>query len=229
MMQSSDYLRLLADLFDYPTAMFPERVHRTLTTIGAYCPAAVADLERFSELLPDDDLIAMQELYTRTFDVQAITTLDLGYVLFGDDYKRGELLSNLNREHTQHHNDCGSELADHLPNVLRLIPLLDDKDLAAELVTEIIAPALSQMIGEFSPERVQKKYQSYQKQYKTLIEQPRSSTDVATLYQHALKALYAALKANFTIVEKIPLLATSDFLKSLSAENAIEDNAKAFY
>ena len=171
----------------------------------------------------------MQELYTRTFDVQAITTLDLGYVLFGDDYKRGELLANLNREHTQHHNDCGTELADHLPNVLRLVPLLDDEDLAAELVTEIIAPALSQMVREFSPERVQKKVASYQKQYKTLIEQPRSDGNVATLYQFALKALYTLLKEDFKIVEKIPLLATSDFLKSLNTENTIEDNARAFY
>jgi nitrate reductase assembly molybdenum cofactor insertion protein NarJ len=228
-MHTSDHFRLLADLFDYPDAVFPERVQRALTTIGTHCPVAVADVEQFLALLPDDDLIAMQELYTRTFDVQAITTLDLGYVLFGDDYKRGELLSNLNREHTQHQNDCGSELADHLPNVLRLIPLLDDEDLVSELVTEIVAPALSQMIGEFSPQRVQKKYESYQKQYKTLIEQPRSSTDVATLYQHALKALYAALKADFKIVEKIPILATSDFLKSLNTENEIEDNAKAFY
>jgi nitrate reductase assembly molybdenum cofactor insertion protein NarJ len=228
-MHSSDHFRLLADLFDYPDAVFPERVQRALTTIGTHCPVAVADVEQFLALLPDDDLIAMQELYTRTFDVQAITTLDLGYVLFGDDYKRGELLSNLNREHTQHQNDCGSELADHLPNVLRLIPLLDDEDLVSELVTEIVAPALSQMIGEFSPQRVQKKYESYQKQYKTLIEQPRSSTAVATLYQHALKALYAALKADFKIVEKIPILATSDFLKSLNTENEIEDNAKAFY
>jgi hypothetical protein len=150
-------------------------------------------------------------------------------VLFGDDYKRGELLANLNREHTQHQNDCGTELADHLPNVLRLLPLLDDDDLVAELVAEILAPALSQMAREFSPERVQKKYASYQKQYKTLIEQPRPDADVATLYQFALKALYTLLKADFKIVEKIPLLATSDFLKSLNTENAIEDNARAFY
>ena len=156
-MHHLDHLQLLADLFDYPDAVFPERVHRALTAIREYCPAAVDGVEQFSALLPDDDLIAMQELYTRTFDVQAITTLDLGYVLFGDDYKRGELLSNLNREHTQHQNDCGSELADHLPNVLRLIPLLDDEVLVSELVTEIVAPALSQMIGEFSPNACRKK------------------------------------------------------------------------
>jgi hypothetical protein len=33
-------------------------------------------------------------LFTRSFDVQAVTTLDLGYIVFGEDYKRGELLVN---------------------------------------------------------------------------------------------------------------------------------------
>lgn len=200
-----------------------------MQAVAQKCPAAAADVERFISLLPADDLIVMQELFTRTFDVQAITTLDLGYVLFGDDYKRGELLANLNREHGQHHNDCGSELADHLPNVLRLLPLLEDEDLLTELVQEIVAPAVSQMIQEFSTDRVTKKHASYQKQYKTLIELPTASTDVATLYQHALRALYAVLKTDFRIVERIPLAATSDFLKSLSSENEIEDRAEAFY
>lgn len=226
-----DHYRFIADLFDYPDAVFPERVHRALEVVADCCSAAAADVERFVNLLPGDDLIMMQELYTRTFDVQAITTLDLGYVLFGDDYKRGELLANLNREHTEKQNACGSELADHLPNVLRLIPLLEgeDDDLLRELVQEIVAPAVSQMIGEFSLERVQKKNENYQKQYKTLIEPPSESTDVATLYQFALKGLYTILKTDFEIVERIPLVATSDFLKSLSTENEIEDRAEAFY
>lgn len=230
-MNNLDHYRLIADLFDYPDAVYPERAHRALEVTADCCPAAAADVERFVHLLPGDDLIMMQELYTRTFDVQAITTLDLGYVLFGDDYKRGELLANLNREHTQKQNACGSELADHLPNVLRLIPLLkdDDDDLLRELVQEIVAPAVSQMISEFSLERVQKKYENYQKQYKTLIELPSESTNVTTLYQFALKSLYTVLKSDFKIIERIPLAATSDFLKSLNTENEIEDRAEAFY
>lgn len=223
------HLRFIADVFDYPDALFPERVRRALDVVSAYCPGAVADLERFAELLPDDDLVAMQELYTRTFDVQAITTLDVGYVLFGDDYKRGELLANLNREHGAHGNGCGAELADHLPNVLRLVPLLTDEDLVSELVEDIVAPAIDQMTAEFAPERAEKRYANYLKQYKTVIEQPRPEDNVVTLYQLALKALQTVLKADFRIIEKIPLAATSDFLKSLETENAIEDNAKAFY
>ena len=65
------------------------------------------------------------ELYLRTFDVQAITTLDIGYVLFGEDYKRGALLAGLSAEHKKVSNDCGIELADHLPNVLRLLPKME--------------------------------------------------------------------------------------------------------
>ena len=82
----------------------------------------------FSTRFPQRTL-DLQELHTRTFDVQSLTTLDIGYVLFGDDYKRGALLSNLNQEHSRAENDCRGELADHLPNLLRLIPKLKDQDL----------------------------------------------------------------------------------------------------
>ena len=70
-----------------------------------------------------------REIHTRSFEVQSITTLDVGYVAFGDDYKRGELLVNLNREHEAVGVDCGSELPDHLPNVLRLMARWQDPEL----------------------------------------------------------------------------------------------------
>ncbi len=228
-MSNLNHYQFIADLFDYPDAVYPDRARRARDVIAKHYPAAVPDVERFLDLLPASDLITMQELYTRTFDVQAITTLDLGYVLFGDDYKRGELLANMNREHQASHNDCGSELADHLPNVLRLMPLLEDDELLLELVQEIVAPAVSQMSQEFSVDRVQKKYESYEKQYKTLIELPTKSNDVATLYQFLLRALYIVLKTDFKITERIPLAATSDFLKSLTTENEIENRAEGFY
>ena len=59
-----------------------------------------------------------EEIYTRTFDVQAITTLDVGYVLFGDDYKRGELLVNLNNEHTKAGNDLRNGISWRSPSKL---------------------------------------------------------------------------------------------------------------
>jgi len=226
----------LACLFEYPVDGYANRVDHAAQLLEKARPEAVDDLRRFRELLPVESLRAMQELFTRSFDVQAITTLDIGYVLFGDDYKRGELLSNLNREHREADNDCGSELADHLPNVLRLLSKLEDQELIEELVQEIIAPAVSEMIGEFTHERIDKKNKAYRKHYKTLIEAPSLPERMAseqrvarTLYQFPLRALYTVLKRDFSIIERIPLASTSDFLKSLSSENEIEEKANAFY
>ena len=220
---------LLADVFEYPTEDYPQRVHAVREQLSARWPKAARALTQFLELLPENDLVKMQELFIRSFDVQAVTTLDIGYVLFGDDYKRGELLSNLNREHIAARVDCGHELADHLPNVLKLLAKLVDAELIDELVRDIIAPAVNKMIDEFDDKRIQKKNESYQKHYKTLIETPVANIEVATLYKFTLKSLFEVLKNDFGVVEQIPIAMTSDFLRSVSNENEIEEKAQSFY
>jgi len=222
------HYRLLAGLLEYPETGYPHTVTEIYKFIDGEYPVAAASLERFIELLPAENLLMMQELFTRSFDVQAIATLDIGYVLFGDDYKRGELLANLNREHRNAKNDCGTELADYLPNILRLMSILQDEDLVQDLAYAIVAPALLEMIGEFDTDRIAKKNESYQKHYKTLIEMPAVQTDEAvTLYQFALKSLYEVLKQDFKLIKTMPLQRTSDFLGSIVQENEIEESAIA--
>ena len=145
---------LLAGLLLYPEAGFTEDVARVNALLVEDHPAAHRVFEPFVRLLPADDLHAMQELHARTFDVQAITTLDVGYVLFGEDYKRGALLANLSREHREVGNDCSTELADHLPNVLRLLPRMTDAAVREELVKVLLDPAVKRMIAEFGAERL---------------------------------------------------------------------------
>ncbi|MEE9598262.1 MAG: hypothetical protein V3V96_15930, partial [Acidiferrobacterales bacterium] len=166
------HLQLLASLFEYPDADYPDRVRDIKDILSGRYSDATAELERFIELLPVNDLQKMQELFTRSFDVQAVTTLDVGYVLFGDDYKRGILLANLNREHRNAGIDTGTELADYIPNLLRLMAVIEDEEVLRDLAYAILAPALLEMIGEFSTERIQKRNKSYKKHYKTLIETP---------------------------------------------------------
>jgi len=221
------HYRLIASLFEYPDAGYPERVQQIKAFLDGNYPKAAEELGKFLGYLPADDVIAMQELYTRSFDVQAIATLDLGYVLFGDDYKRGELLANLSREQTAAKNDCGTELADHLPNVLRLMSVLQDEELIEDLAYAIVGPALLEMIGEFSPERLEKKNESYRKHYKTLIETPAVQVEAVTLYKLALNALYEVLKQDFSLIETMPLKRESDFLGSVGLEIEIEERASS--
>jgi nitrate reductase assembly molybdenum cofactor insertion protein NarJ len=165
----------------------------------------------------------MQELFTRSFDVQAATTLDIGYVLFGDDYKRGILLANLNREHRNASIDTGTELGDYIPNLLRLMAVIEDEEVLHDLAYAILGPALLEMIGEFSTERIEKRNKKYEKHYKTLIEAPAVASEAVTLYQFALKSLYAVLQQDFALIASMPLQRSSEFLASVSRENRIEE------
>ena len=219
--------QLLAPLFEYPDAGYAGRVGDIQEYLSGRYEEAADELGRFIDYLPDDDLQAMQELFTRSFDVQAATTLDIGYVLFGDDYKRGILLANLSREHRNAGIDTGTELADYIPNLLRLMAVIEDEEVLHDLAYAILGPALLEMIGEFSVERIQKRNKSYEKHYKTLIETPAVASDAVTLYQFALKSLYAVLKQDFALIASMPLERSNEFLASVSRENTIEETATA--
>ena len=219
----------VAELFDFPGPEFAPRGRALLDFLRDNYPDAALEVEQFLDAIPQRTL-DLQELHTRTFDVQSLTTLDIGYVLFGDDYKRGALLSNLNGEHRRAENDCRGELADHLPNLLRLIPKLKDRELLDELVREILVPALMLMIREFDPERITKKNASYRKHYKTLID-PAPVSD-STIYCRTLKALMHVLAKDFQVTETMNKLSdwssrpqTIDFLRLVEREMDIERDA----
>ncbi len=209
----------LAGLFVYPNAEIVQSVQQVQSMLNEHYPEAGEELKPFTAFVSHASVTELEELFTRSFDVQAITTLDLGYVLFGDDYKRGAVLVNLNREHREAGVECHNELADHLPNMLHLLARMQKPDLRAELVEKIIAPALQRIIAEFHPEKLAKKNAVYKKHHKTLIE---SSERFGTLYQHPLKALYRVLQRDFKFQETEPLSRSAGFLKSVNREMDIE-------
>jgi len=219
----------LAELLDFPEPALVARARALPGLLRDRYPAAAAEVEHFLDAIPERAL-DLQELHTRTFDVQSLTTLDIGYVLFGDDYKRGALLSNLNQEHNRAENDCRGELADHLPNVLRLIPKLKDQELLDELVGQILVPALMLMIREFDPGRIEKKNAGYRKHYKTLIDHANGCD--STIYRLTLKAVLNVLAQDFPVSETMTKLSdwssrpqTMDFLRLVEREMDIERDA----
>ncbi len=227
---TSDHYERLASLFEYPQRDYPAHVRRAHALLENRYPVAAAQLEAFAnhllcegDLFAVDELNALQEIFTRSFDVQSITTLGVGYVMFGDDYKRGELLVNLNREHREAGVDCGSELADHLPNVLRLMAKWKDQELVAEFAQEILHPALERMISEFGTERMTQRDELYKKHYKTLI---ASSAERGTIFREPLKALVAVLEQDFGLPKSDSPRQKPDFLQSIGRELEIESSER---
>lgn len=223
------YARLAA-LFDYPERDYPTHVRDACRLLEGRYPVAAAELLGFAEALPAgtetfsaDALAEMQEIFTRSFDVQSVTTLSVGYLIFGDDYKRAELLVNLNREHRDAGVDCGSELSDHLPNVLRLLARWQDHATAAEFVEQILQPALHCMIGEFDTERTDRRNALYRKQFKTLI---ATSEERGTIFRKPLAALASVLEADFGPCQQAPAAPQSDFLRSIGEELQFETRTR---
>jgi len=220
----------LAKLFDYPQRDYPSWVQSVYELLAGRYIVAAAAIDAFAKALPtegepftQDALDEVQEIFTRSFDVQSITTLGVGYVMFGDDYKRGELLVNLSREHRLAGVDCGHELPDHLPNVLRLVARWDDRALAREFVEEILHPAVERMLAEFGERRMAVRDELYRKHFKTLIV---TSARRATIFREPLTAVLEVLKQDFHLTDRRPAGKDNDFLRSLGRELEIESDER---
>lgn len=210
----------LAALFAYPGPGFEAALDGVASHFGARYPRAAEELGRFRRQLPDDGLITLQELHTRTFDVQAITSLDIGYTLFGEDYKRGALLANLSAEHGRAGHDCGLELADHLTNVLRLVPRMTDAEVQGEFVRLLLLPALMAMLAEFEPDKMAKKEDLYRRHHKTII--AAMGGDARTAYRHALETVVEVLHEDFGAGEAPAIDQESRFAGAVGDEMTIE-------
>ncbi len=88
----------------------------------------------------------LEEAYTRTFDLNPSCTLEIGWHLFGESYKRGSFMANMRESLRQHGVEEGSSLPDFLPTLLRLVPKLGQED-AQDLVRDCITPALANIRG----------------------------------------------------------------------------------
>lgn len=194
-----NHYTLFAEALEYPDKDYTNEVHALQQLLTSNYPEAAKEFAHFNRVISHADLRQLEELYTRTFDVQALTTLDIGYLLFGEDYKRGKFLVNLNREMREAGIDCKGQLSDYLPNVLRLINRMEKENLRDELVVMILIPSINKILNDFTPERINMKQKIYKKHQKTLLENP---TDYPLIYYFLFSALVLILNEDFNTAAK---------------------------
>ncbi len=148
-MEYLDHYKILADIFRYPDEKLSDRMRDLQSLVSYKFPEQAEKVNRVLDTFSKMTIRQQQEYYLKTFDVQAVCYLDIGYVMFGEDYKRAQLLVNLQKEHTAAGIDCGSELGDHLPNVLTLLSKTTDNSFAEELGFIVTTPAVRFMLTKF--------------------------------------------------------------------------------
>lgn len=131
-------------LVRYPAAGYAGTLETLAATVGSASPEAARRLADFGGRIGGLPVGELQELFTRTFDLNPLCALEVGWHLYGDDYARGAFLVRLRQALRRHGIEEGGELPDHLATVLALLPRLDPTE-ARELVATAVRPALARM------------------------------------------------------------------------------------
>jgi len=159
----------LSGLLVYPDDDFVAGVNACEQSLLPGHSQAAASVKAFHQSVAELSMTRREELYVATFDVQAVCCLDLGFVLFGEDYKRGRMLAYMKALSLQVGHDSGTELPDHLPVVLGLLTCMTFED-GRSLVSQLVLPAMAKMISGFTGENP---------------------------YRHALEAIESVLRQDF--------------------------------
>ena len=122
-------LARLADLLRYPDTQ--------LTRFAGDDDDVNAFFDEIAHVAPE----GMEELYTRTFDLNPVATLELGWHLWGEQYERGRFLADLRALQEGLGVEMSSELPDHLTVILLTLARMDHPETLAQQIT----PALDKI------------------------------------------------------------------------------------
>lgn len=136
----------LARLLEYPGADFHLQLSRCQQLLNSICPEALTPLRDFNRQMSAITINEAQERYTRTFDLNPACAMEIGYHLFGENYKRGLFLAQLMEMESGLELGQQQQLPDYLPVLLRLVDRLAQSDVRGELIAECLVPALQKMI-----------------------------------------------------------------------------------
>jgi nitrate reductase assembly molybdenum cofactor insertion protein NarJ len=191
----------LSALLRYPGADFRIRLQEAADSMDGVWPEAAEALGKFSQMVGLVDPAKLEELFTKTFEIQAICWLEVGYVLFGEDYRRGIFLAQLKGEHRHAGHDCGLELGDHLSNVIALLGLSDREELRRDLAAVTI-PAVRSMLEGFAEDRIRARIGKLRQQHEAVIQE---ELNYGNPYRFALTAVLHLLETGFPDVAGIEL------------------------
>ena len=136
----------LARLVSYPDKDFAQDIE-TFVVENETCECNF-QLHPFIKHIKSSSLTDLQEYYTRTFDVNPVCCLEVGWHLFGEQYERGSLMAKLRYKMRELGIDEKNELPDHLSNVLDLLAALPHEE-KIQFAGTIVLPAIREMVDGF--------------------------------------------------------------------------------
>lgn len=126
--------------FEYP---HPGALDRLLGAIEQLDPGPVrTHLGRFAGAIAEFELGQWEEVHTRTLDLSPLFVPYVGHLAWGESYRRGAFMAELQRAQIDAGVDQRGELPDHIGPILSYLDEVDDP--LADL-TEVLPSAISTM------------------------------------------------------------------------------------
>ena len=138
----------LSQSLRYPDDTYREHLARCAALLRETDSEAARRIEHFTEHIHGLSVVRLQELFTQTFDLSPLCSLEVGWQLYGEEYARGNFMVAMRSLLRDHDIPESSELPDHLTHVL---PLLDrlEPDEQTEFIQQYVSPALTKMLKSF--------------------------------------------------------------------------------
>lgn len=137
---------MLARLLTYPDDDYVQQIARGTEEIKDTLGHANEHLRKFSKEVEGLSLEEMQELFTRTFDINPVCALEVGWQIYGENYERGNFIVMMRKKMRELGLPESSELPDHLSHILMVLGRLSSDD-AIEFASKFVAPAIEKMIA----------------------------------------------------------------------------------
>ena len=135
-----------AELTRYPAPGFQDRLAAGGSRLAGEGPEAEAAFSAFAEAAARLSGGELEELYTRSFDMNPACALELGWHLYGERYERGAFLVDMRRRLAEHGIAETRDLPDHLSHALELLGRMGD-DEAGPFAREKVLPAVRKLTG----------------------------------------------------------------------------------
>lgn len=176
---------LLAQILEYPRRDLRDVVAGCMDLLAPVSQKAAAALTDFQTFITETPLGRQQEVYTITFDLDAVCHPYVGHHIFGETYKRSSFMLGLKERYARYGLEMGSEVADHLALLVRFLSLCDDAAETDVIVRDALLPSLKQMLKEKEEiETEQEKLEAGK------VEKPRVYQSALIALRHVLEDVY---------------------------------------
>lgn len=141
-------LSKLACLFDYPTEKYFSQASECMELIREQQPDAVEVFEPFLDYVRGMSISGLEESFSYMFDLSPVCTLEIGWHLFGEDYRRGQYMAKMRRELVIAGIEETHELPDHLTHSLLLLDAMSPQD-SEYFASACVIPGMEKMVEGF--------------------------------------------------------------------------------